>query len=162
MGRGGSSTLSIDAPEQSIHRAPCITSSRLREQQSIHLGSGITLPDRGEYNHSIRLRDPNIKPVKRPAIPLKPLQARKMKERLDELLQANLIRRSQSSWGLPAFMVSEDGGADMRMVVDYQPLNKHVIKNANSLPHIKELVARLSRAKVFSKLDLKSGYTRSE
>lgn len=115
-------------------------------------------PDRGEYNHSIRLKDQNIKPIKRPAIPLKPLQAKKMKERLDELLQAGLIRRSKSSWGLPAFMVNKDDGADMRMVVDYGPLNKHVVKNATSLPHIKELVARLSKAKVFSKLDLKSGY----
>lgn len=115
-------------------------------------------PDRGEFNHRIELKDSTVEPVKRRAMALGPTPARAMKVQLDELLKAGRIRRSKSPWGAPAFMVSKDNGLDMRMVVNYQALNELTVKNATSLPHIKELMARLAKARVFTKLDLKSGY----
>jgi hypothetical protein len=42
--------------------------------------------------------------------------------------------------------------------VDYRPLNVVRIKNKYPLPCIDILLDQLSRAKVFSKIDLKSGY----
>jgi hypothetical protein len=45
------------------------------------------------------------------------------------------------------------------MCVDYRPLNNVVmIKNKYPLPHIDILFDQLSRAKVFSKIDLRSSY----
>jgi len=44
------------------------------------------------------------------------------------------------------------------MCVDYKALNKATVKNRYPLPHIDDLFDRLSGAKVFSRIDLRSGY----
>ena len=46
----------------------------------------------------------------------------------------------------------------LRMCVDYRPLNAVTIKNKYPLPRIDILFDQLSREKVFSKIDLRSGY----
>jgi hypothetical protein len=46
----------------------------------------------------------------------------------------------------------------LRMYVDYHPLNAITIKNKYPLPQIDILFDQLSKAKVFSKIDLRSGY----
>src|SRR5438128_5831164 len=45
-----------------------------------------------------------------------------------------------------------------RLVVDYRPLNEVTVKNKYPLPDINILFDQLSGAKVFSKIDLRSGY----
>ena len=44
------------------------------------------------------------------------------------------------------------------MVVDYRVLNEVMIKNKYPLPMINDLFDQLQGAKVFSKIDLRSGY----
>src|SRR5881394_3393689 len=44
------------------------------------------------------------------------------------------------------------------MVVDYRPLNEVTVKNKYPLPNIDILFDQLAGAKVFSKIDLRSGY----
>ena len=46
----------------------------------------------------------------------------------------------------------------MRLCVDYRQLNKVTIKNQYPLPRIDDLMDQLVDARVFSKIDLKSGY----
>ena len=45
-----------------------------------------------------------------------------------------------------------------RMCVDYRSLNEVTIKNKYPLPRIEDLFDQLREAKVFSKIDLRSGY----
>ena len=46
----------------------------------------------------------------------------------------------------------------LMLCVDYRPLNEMSIKNKYPLPWIDLLFDQLARAKVFSKIDLRSGY----
>jgi len=46
----------------------------------------------------------------------------------------------------------------LHMCVDYHPLNAMTIKKKYPLPSINILFDQLSKAKVFSKIDLRSGY----
>jgi hypothetical protein len=71
---------------------------------------------------------------------------------------ADLICPSSSEWGCPTLFVKEKKDNSLRMCVDYRPLNAVTIKNKYPLPRIDILFDQLSKAKVFSKIDLRSGY----
>ena len=80
-----------------------------------------------------------------------------LKKQLDEMLQKGYIRPSSSPWGSPAIFVDKKDGS-LRMCVDYRQLNDVTIKNKYPLPRIDDLFDQLSGAKVFSKIDLRTGY----
>ena len=72
-------------------------------------------------------------------------------------MEKGYIRRSSSPWGAPVLLV-EKKDKSLRMVVDYRALNEVTIKNKYRLPMINDLFDQLQGAKVFSKIDLRSGY----
>src|SRR3954466_15721124 len=80
-----------------------------------------------------------------------------IKKQIKELLDKGYIRPSSSPWGSPVLLVEKKDGS-LRMVVDYRGLNEVTIKNKYPLPMINDLFDRLQGAKVFSKIDLRSGY----
>src|SRR5215469_2425274 len=73
------------------------------------------------------------------------------------MLELGHIRPSTSPYGVPVFFVKEST-CKIRMVTDYRTLNKLTIKNGTALPNILELLDRLKTAKIFTKIDLQSGY----
>jgi hypothetical protein len=76
---------------------------------------------------------------------------------LQGLLNKGFIRPSSSPYGCPAIFVKKKDQT-LWLCVDYRPLNEVTIKNKYPLPHIDLLFDQLSGAKVFSKIDLRSGY----
>jgi hypothetical protein len=86
-----------------------------------------------------------------------PNELAELKKQLQDLLTKGLIHLSSSEWGCPAlFMKKKDNS--LWMCVDYRPLNAVTIKNKYPLPRIDILFDQLSKAKVFSKIDLRSWY----
>ena len=80
-----------------------------------------------------------------------------IKKQIKELLDKGYIHPSSSPWGSPVLLVEKKDGS-LRMVVDYRGLNEVTIKNKYPRPMINDLFDRLQGAKVFSKIDLRSGY----
>src|SRR6266542_5819474 len=86
-----------------------------------------------------------------------PDELKELKIQLKELLDKGFIRPSSSPWGCPALFVDKKDGTK-RLCVDYRPLNAVTSKNKYPLPHIDILFDQLAGAKVFSKIDHRSGY----
>jgi hypothetical protein len=66
-------------------------------------------------------------------------------------------KNCNNAWGCPTLFVSKKC-KDLRLWVDYRPLNVVTIKNKCSLPCIDILFDQLVGAQVFSKIDLCSCY----
>jgi hypothetical protein len=96
-------------------------------------------------------------PISKRSYRMPPNELAELKTQLSELLQKGLIRPSSYPWGCPAIFVKKKDQS-LRMCIDYQPLNAVTIKNKYPLPRIDILFNQLSKAKVFSKIDLRSGY----
>ncbi|GJW75576.1 putative reverse transcriptase domain-containing protein [Tanacetum coccineum] len=67
------------------------------------------------------------------------------------------IRPSSSPWGAPVLIVKKKDGL-FRMCIDYRKLNKLIVKNRYLLPRINDLFDQLQGSRVYSKIDLRSGY----
>jgi hypothetical protein len=80
-----------------------------------------------------------------------------LKKQLTELQEAGYIRSDPSPWRAPVLFVQKKDGSQ-RMCVDYRSLNDVTVKNKYPLPHIEDLFDRMRDARVFSKIDLRSGY----
>ena len=119
------------------------------------LPSGIP-DDRGFY-HAIELM-PGSKPPARLHRRANMNPSPTMKAWIEEYLGKKFISHSHSQYASLGFEVSKKGTTEKRQVVDYRALNAITIKDRNPLPRTDVLMDQLSKAKYFSKIDLRSGF----
>jgi hypothetical protein len=100
---------------------------------------------------------PGTAPISKRPYRMPPNELAELKIQLQDLLDKGFIRPSASPWGCPALFVKKKDNS-LRLCVDYRPLNAVTIKNKYPLPRIDILFYQLGGAKVFSKIDLHSGY----
>jgi hypothetical protein len=112
-------------------------------------------PDR-DIEFAIELQ-PGTTPISKRPYRMPPAKLAELKKQLQELLDKGFIRPSTSPWGCPALFVKKKDES-LRLCIDYRPLNAVTIKNKYPLPRIDVLSDQLVGAKVFSKIDLRSGY----
>ena len=115
-----------------------------------------TLPPQRALDHKIPLvtgaTPPQVRPYRVPQH-----QKKEMEEQIKKLLDAHLIKHSQSPFAAPILLVKKKDGS-MRLCTDYRKLNALTIKNKFPIPVIEDLLDELHGAKYFTKLDLRSGY----
>lgn len=84
-----------------------------------------------------------------------------LEDEVSQLLEADIIERSNSDHSYAAFLVKK-GEKDHRMVIDYRALNDHTVTEATDLPTIQEMIQSLENKKLFSSMDLLNGYFQME
>ncbi|GBG61076.1 hypothetical protein CBR_g18668 [Chara braunii] len=90
-----------------------------------------------------------------------PGELEELRRQIDEMIDKGWIKPSESEFGAPVLFVPKKGGK-LRMCIDYRGLNRITRKNAYPLPRIDDLLDAAGGCKVFSKIDLKSGYHQIE
>ena len=109
--------------------------------------------------HKIRLD--NYTPFKERYRCIPPHLYEEVKKHLKEMMDIGAIQKSSSPWASAVVLVrKKDGG--LRFCIDLRRLNAHTIKDAYSLPRIDEALDCLGGARIFTSLDLKSGYWQVE
>ena len=72
-------------------------------------------------------------------------------------MDKGFIRPSTSPWGAPVLFAKKKDKT-LRLCIDYRQLNRVTIKNRYPLPRIDDLFDQLRGARVYSKIDLRTGY----
>jgi len=76
---------------------------------------------------------------------------------IDKELRKGYIYPSTSPIAAPFFFVKKHDGS-LQPIMDYRALNKITIKNRYPIPRIADLIESLSKASIFTKIDLRWGY----
>ncbi|KAG1972065.1 interleukin-1 receptor accessory protein-like 1-A [Pimephales promelas] len=134
-------------------------SQKLRDMSEVFAMHDFDVGRTDKVKHSIKLHDNT--PFKHRARPIHPDDFEAVRRHLEELLEAGIIRESESSFSSPIVVVKKKNG-DVRLCIDYRKLNTQTIKDAYALPNLEEAFSALRGAKWFSVLDLKSGYYQIE
>ena len=100
---------------------------------------------------------PRTELISIPPYRMAPVELKELKAQLEELLSKGFIRPSTSPWGALVLFVKKKDGS-LRLCIDYRQLNRATIRNQYPLPHIDELFDQLHGTRVYSKIDLRSGY----
>ena len=96
-------------------------------------------------------------PVSKKPYPLSMKHYEWVKDEIEKLLTAKVIRTSCSSWSAPIIVVPKgDGGK--HLVIDYRALNKVTRKFMWPMPKVEDIFSKLNRAIYFTTLDLCTGY----
>jgi hypothetical protein len=113
-------------------------------------------PPHRHHDHRIPLLEGKVPPIQ----PLRALDEGRLwtiREYVAMSLEQGWIWSSMSPAVAPIHFVKKKDGT-LRLCVDYRGLNAMTVKDQTPLPLIGEAFDRLSRAKVYTKLDVKDAY----
>ncbi|XP_055910407.1 uncharacterized protein LOC129944768 [Eupeodes corollae] len=82
---------------------------------------------------------------------------------VEKLLKDGIIQKSRSPynspiWTVPKKGIDENGRPKRRMVIDFQKLNSRTITDRYPIPDVNMTIQNLGKAKIFSTIDLESGF----
>ena len=104
----------------------------------------------------------DLEPGKQPPVgrlyALSQSELQTLQEYLHEMLETGKIRPSRSAAAAACFFVPKPHGRGLRFVVDFRGLNAVTIKDKYPLPLMNELLEHASKAKIYTKIDLKNSF----
>ncbi|XP_058775850.1 uncharacterized protein LOC131650137 [Vicia villosa] len=127
-----------------LHKYPTIFQNQTR------------FPPPRPHDHQIPLL-PNTAPINVKPYRYPHSQKTAMTTIISDMLKEGLIVPSHSPFSSPVLLVKKKDGT-WRFCVDYRALNAVTVKDRFPIPTIDELLDELGPAKIFTKLDLRSGY----
>ncbi|KAL1130113.1 hypothetical protein AAG570_013052 [Ranatra chinensis] len=133
-----------------------IISEGTLQQKTMESFYDVTYKEGGKLSTTDRVRH-SVKPRRYP-VAFREI----IKEHIKEMLETGVIRESVSTYNSPLWVVpkklDKSGVQKYRVVVDYRELNKRTKSKKYPLPRLEEMLDRMTGSKVFSIIDLKSGY----
>jgi len=100
---------------------------------------------------------PGARPVSGRPYPVSPQHLPELDRQIAVLLKAGIIQRSVSLYASPVLFAPKKDGK-LRLCIDYQRLNQQTLRDCFPTPVALDLIARTRGARMFSKLDLQSGF----
>ncbi|KAE8885751.1 hypothetical protein PF003_g26788 [Phytophthora fragariae] len=76
---------------------------------------------------------------------------------IQQYMELGFVRESNSPWVSPVLVIRKPNGG-IRFCIDYRKLNAATVKDCYPMPLIDDIIDVLSGSKIFSTIDIASGY----
>ena len=107
--------------------------------------------------HKIVLKDPDTPPFKERFHRIPPPQLDEVRAHLKMMLDAGVIRPSNSPWCNVVVLVRKKDGS-LCFCIDFRRLNTLTVKDCHPLPHICETLESLAGTAYYTTIDMNSGF----
>lgn len=144
-----SSELSVSEREQLI--------SMLSKHREVFAVNPNAPPVSTKTKMHVRLQDPNAQPIRSHPYRVPVHLQDVMKGLVNNMVSNGIVRKSSSPWASPVVLVTKPDGS-YRFCIDYTKLNAASVKESFPLPNIEEHLDRLAGARIFTVMDLASGF----
>ena len=85
------------------------------------------------------------------------VELQELRFQLQELLDKGFMKPITSPWGAPVLFAKKKGKT-LPLCIDYRQLNRVMIQNQYLLPRTDDLLDQLRGARIYFKIDLRTGY----